>query len=420
MLLLPVLLFCFPAAVEAEGHEYRIEELARLALEAERETASARFDLEEAEFLYRSRFGIFTPSVTTGTSLSQKNYIPETGPVTADLSGTLAFSLSPEKIFTLSGRELALLEEKQKFAELTVSLQYRMIEAAQRLLLLQEQTSLSRRQLETAEKQVDLAMMDWEDGRISRYDLLSARISYQEKLPVHQGLLLELQQQKERVARLAGIPAEEAENVKVLPPEQREIPLLPPGEKLQQLIEESREIVELRLSEERIHHSLKERKSRFLPAASASISHSLSVPLETGEPVQQTPLSWSLSVSVDLSDMLPWSDYRSGNRALEMELEKTIYERARQKEEMESQAGYLSRKIEQSAMSLENAETRVELAEQFLSITEEEFEAGRKQLLELEDARIKLAEAELNLLSRRYDRLSYIMELRKYLGLPPF
>ncbi len=284
-----------------------------------------------------------------------------------------------------------------------------------RLVLLQEEIALLERQVDSAADRLDAARFDFDNGRISEYEYLSAQLSYEEAVPQLEGKQIEYEISLQRFRLLIGLDTDrtliftgnlEAPDT----PSGIDEKTAPAGLSYTPLIRQQTADVRARQT------ALKKVPLRFLPDLSVSLSKSYSADLSSGTGSDDSSGSYSVTLSFSFNDLLPGSQYRANLETARSNLEDARRRLEDNIEEQQIELQELLARLEKSVADIEAARFKKELADRFYIIAQSEYENGRRDLLELEEADVKRGEAQLSLLSVIYERMVLLIQLEQLMG----
>jgi outer membrane protein TolC len=333
-------------------------------------------------------------------------------------NGSLSLSLSPATFIVPDEHEAErrrrLLQREDSYWELrrnVLSRYYRLLSEEANLELTRESVDAARRRWQEAQRR-------YEQGRVSDFDVLQARVQYENARPELTELEAGYRQQLREFGRLLGLERD------------REIALsasMPDilfdrgaGELRTRFVEGHTSVEQERLDIEQIDLALRRNRLSLWPSLSTRLSYGYA----NADPFAKE-LSfderWSgsgrveLSLSVPLDPLLPGSSRRREARDLEDQL------RIARNELSETRAATAAG-IETAVTRIENARERItaleqsaELASRAYELAEQRYEAGATDRTTLEDAELERERAQVALLEQRLAFATGLIELEYHL-----
>lgn len=418
ILILAIIIFP-PAKVSAQDDallRLSPHEAYERVLENSRESWSSMRDLDQAEESYRWRHLSLLPDLQVNASLSSAQI--DAASWKGSLKGELSLLLQAENILDLEVSAAEKDEAKTALRIVRSRLKSAIYRDYFRLLLLQQELALLERQIQSAADRLEAARYDYENGRISEYEYLSAQLSYQETSPQVQQKKNEYESAIEHFKLLIG--AEDNQEVQLSADLNGAASFIESIDSLsaeaRTALSESPRLAQLQAQLRSVELRLKRVPLQFLPDLSISVSETLVNDFSDRSLQDSYGGSYALSIYFTLNDFLPGSQYRRERHTALTNLEDTRSLIQTTKAEQRLTFQELSAKLEASKTDIEAARFRKELADRFYSITVSEYENGRRDLLELEEADLKRSEAQLALYSTIHRSLGYLIELEELCG----
>ncbi|MCF7948059.1 MAG: TolC family protein [Spirochaetia bacterium] len=366
--------------------------------------------LEMAATQQRWRYLQLLPEIEAQGLLASREQLPTEW--SNDLSASLRVTFSASSIAELERAKLRYTAAVAELENYRREFRAELYQTYYRLLLLQEEIKLQEKQLASARARLEAAQYDFESGRISEYELLSARLTVQEQKPQIEASRIEYSSIVERFKQNLGLPEEQdIELSGLLQIEPAEVPAL------QELIEglergpglqaDRAALEQQRLSRRMLH-------SRYLPQLSISLSRGVVNSFEGSGFTEYDSAQYALSLSFSFNDLLPGSEYRNARHTAETQVESARRRLRENLQNRQTQLQETSAKLQKAERDIEAAQLKLELAERFYRIAQEEYESGRRDLLEVEDAEVKRSAARLDLLRAYYNRTSLLITLNSY------
>jgi len=413
MLLFSVLIL--PSSLSAqESAPLRItpDEAFRMALENSRDVWSSMTAMDQAGKAYRWRYLQLLPELKIEGALESRQ--TDATDWAGGAGAGVSLVMQAEDLVSLEEKRVKNQQQQAAFRKTTVDFKAEVYTSYFDLVLQREEITLRKRQLQSASDRLEAARFDYDNGRISEYEYLSAQLSYEETAPVLKGKQIGYESAIKRFLLLIGADTGQEieltgdlmtaglfDSAEELPGVLRKTPLI---EQLSAVLR-SREV------------ALKKVPLKFLPDLSLSLSRSFSTNIPAGTSSDTSDGNYSLSIVFNLNDLLPGSQFQTEREAALTSIEDARRQLENNVEEQEVLLQELLAGIEKSAADIEAARFKKELSDRFFSIAESEYENGRRDLLDLEDADLKRGEAQLGLLSAVYQRMNLLIELEKLTGM---
>lgn len=422
-----LLLLVLSGSLFAQPASLTLRALFEQALEEDPGLRQARVRLAQARLESDSRWNRFLPALEVGTSLTRRTSGgPEGEPWSGSLSASAALTVprgveATGAIVSVAERSAAL-ELLRLEAELLRSVREEYYGA----LLARERLRIALRNGELEEQRLDQVEALFDQGRASELDLLEARYQALRRRPEiierREALLGALNRLRVRlgVDTDAEVLLAESEELTALTDALVEGHYEPPGtpEVIEAAPRLRAALLELQEQEARRSLSLRERN---LPQLSASYSYAPSV----APPFDATGWSeagtWetgtlSLRLSLPLTPFVPGSRESNALEAREREALIAEIDLARREREILSRAEELNALLGFSVQKIAVLIESVRVARTLYDRTQEAFESGGLELLDVENAQGSLESAELELLGERYNTVLRLAELEALAG----
>ena len=121
--------------------------------------------------------------------------------------------------------------------------------------------------------------------------------------------------------------------------------------------------------------------------------------------------SMSVTVAMNLTNLLPWSSSRQKLKDLQDNIGKLATSELVLRQSATVEILNLLTTLEQSRLAIENSERSIALAQKVYTLTEESYRYGSTELLDVRDAQLQLDQARLGRLSEQYTYLSALLDL---------
>ena len=366
--------------------------------------------LEQAASQQRWRYLQLLPEIEAQGLLSSREQPPTEW--SSDLGASLNLTFSATSITELEKAKLGYDAAAAELEDYRRELRAELYQTYYRLLLLQEEINLQEKQLSSARARLDAARYDFESGRISEYELLSARLTVQEQEPELEASRIEYSSVAGRFKQDLGVPEEQdielSGSLQIEPVETPRIDELIEGLKSGPGLQADRAALEQQRLNSRMVHS------RYLPQLTISLSRGVVNSFQGRGFTEYDAARYALSLSFSFNDLFPGSEYRNARHTADTQLESA---RRRLRQNLQDRHTLLREtfaKLQKAQRDIEAAQLKLELAERFYRIAQEEYESGRRDLLEVEDAEVKRSAAQLDLLRTYYIRTSLLITMDKY------
>lgn len=290
------------------------------------------------------------------------------------------------------------------------------------LLLQQESLAMQRESLKNTEARVTQAEENFKAGYVPELTVLQAQTSYDNAVSGFQKQEQSFVQQKRTFAMLLGLPVDEELTL------EGEIGMdfydIDTATSLNSL--DSRfDIAKLGKQAEVLKTQEKALKMQInVPTISLSASYQpmvMDITKDWGGDFYTNPMgsspnymdngSMSVTVAMNLTNLLPWSSARQGLKDLQDNISKLATSELVLRESATVEILNLLTTLEQSRLAIENSERSITLAQKAYDLTEESYRYGSTELLDVRDAQLQLDQAKLGRLSDQYTYLSALLDL---------
>lgn len=289
------------------------------------------------------------------------------------------------------------------------------------LLLQQQSLDLQRESLKNTEARVNQAEENFKAGYVPELTVLQAQTSYDNAVSSFQKQEQSFVQQKRTFAMLLGLPVDEDIIL------QGEIGLDfydIDTETCLNSLNNRFDITKLNKQAEVLKTQEKALKMQInVPTISLSASYQPMIKDITKNwsgTIGSQPLvtdnysdngSMSVTVAMNLTNLLPWSSARQGLKDLQDNINKLSTSELVLRDSATVEILNLLTTLEQSRLAIENSERSIALAQKSYDLTEESYRYGSSELLDVRDAQLQLDQAKLSRLSEQYTYLSSLLDL---------
>ncbi|MFP4562615.1 MAG: TolC family protein [Spirochaetia bacterium] len=405
---------------EIQERYLTVGEAVDLALENNLSLRSAELRQRKLEIETRRTFNDFLPGLSGSASLTYQDtsasVAGSTSPLTAGFGFQARLDLSGELFASIRQTRHAFETGKLSIAEAREMMRRDVQKLFYGLILTERRIVLSERKLEAARKRYVLAEQDWEMGLVSEYQVLSARVSYENLKPELRRLRREYETRIEEFKLMLGI--DKAETLDI----EGEIGISEVVLDAEALIRrhlEGRFDLMRKRSEIEGHRLLQgSRRAGMAPDLSLSFSLGGSVNGPFSNPWFGSSGVWSssyprlsLSLSLPIDPLLPGSRLREEMAKTDVEIEAAELELLELRKSAELTIESLVENLEERMEYISVLRLNVELAGKAASIAEEDYELGRADLQTVEEAALELEQAEAALLEEEYNFVIALLDL---------
>lgn len=357
-----------------------------------------------------------SPSLQASARMAGPSTDPSTLNDTASLyfGGTVSFALSPSIFTNIKSAALSYDQSLMTYENAKNTIELNVRKAYYSILYEMESVKLQEQNFESARQQYESNLARYNRGTLSRLDVLSAQVTYQ-----NAGLTLEsskvtLENDLASFKQTLGISQDKQLNFTDDFSEIRKIKAI----SVDGLETNPYSINSLEKQIEVAENSLlATRFSAWGPTISASYAYNYSGLLSDTQNLSGAS-SYSLGVSIPLDGYLPWSQGSQSIANQKDNLETLQLELEDAKTSLNVSVQNYLKKIKQTQDSISLRVESINLAQQTFEMTQEAYNYGTKDLLSLQSASDNLLSAKLNLMSEEYTLISTIFELENTLGIP--
>ncbi|MBQ0039522.1 MAG: TolC family protein [Treponema sp.] len=327
------------------------------------------------------------------------------------IGASINASLTPSLYTQMEGAKIAYEQQKISYDSALRNIEFAVLKAYYGILYGKENLDLKIKNLETKKKQYEANLAKYNRGMLSRVDVLSAQINWQNSVLDVDTQRTTLENTIAQFKQTVGIDQSvEVEFIgsfdSALSFERLDVSEL---EKKSSAIEALQKQV---LAAN--NNLLAARFSAYGPSLSAGYSYSYSS-MDGGENWNDGG-SLSFGVSIPLDGLLPWStraqaveNYRDTVEGLELKL-------ADERTTFEINTDALVKKINQSVDNIKVRKSSIDLAQTNYEMTLEAYNHGTRDLLTLQSAQDSLLSARVNLVAEANTLMGSIYELENECG----
>ncbi len=332
------------------------------------------------------------------------------------ITASVSMTLTPNLYASVQAAKIKYEQGKISFDEALRSVELSVRTAFYGLLYEKENITLQEKNLEIAQNQYNNNRTKYNQGRMSEIDVLSAEVNYKSMIPVVETAKTTYHNDLESFKNLLGLELDEEIEFKGNLDDELTLDEIA----LDMDSVNSSEIKQLELSIKTARNSvLASRFSAYGPSVNAGWNFGDTwTELKSDGRSEEKTSSVSLSVSIPLDGLLPWS-VRAENIRLAKDSQKDYELQLKNaKKTFKLSIDSSLRSIKQRQASIVSNQANVKLASRSYSMTQEAYNHGTKDLLTLQNASKSLLSAQVALKSEIYALIKEILNLEKTIGVP--
>ena len=414
-LLLLLILFLFSCFGETV---LTVDSAVQMALENNRSLKRQEISFMDKERTAKNRWNVFLPDITASAGISRGNEILKNSPEAkwgGRVSGAISITLGtdiPHKMNRIKEEYVAGnidYEVAQRNLEVTVR------QGFYELLFVKKDMELVQSNLETNKKRYDQAEARYKGGLAPELDVLNSWLAWSKLVPTYDTLTTNYERKLDQFKITLGIPADEdvvlQGDVEAMIPKEFDLSSIPEEY-------ETPELRKLKASLNVAESSRKElRGSSLMPEISLgwSITPTWDDLSQSDQYVDRGSLSATIMWHLD--NLIPNSSGNLKIKQLEDNAAKIRLQIAEEEEDSISRVENLVRQIQNQQASVKTLEMTRDVAEKTLSLTEEAYNFGTKDMLDVSDAQQTVRNAELDILAKKFDIYCSLLELEYTLNL---
>ena len=328
------------------------------------------------------------------------------------ISGSLGLTLSTNLYSTIKGAKLnyenGLLTYNQAVKQIEMSVWKTFYD----LIYKTEYFSFQSQNLLTAKKNYEQNLEKFKNGKISELDVMSSRVSYEQKKPVLEEARIDLTNNLELFKNIIGVDFDdeikldgsldfllELKDIK-LPPKENPSPDV-------QAAEFAVEIAENNL--------LAQRFSSYSPVITGTYKYGQALNIDNS--LWNETSSLSVGVSIPLDSYLPWSSSAVSINSKKESLESAKLNLEDAEKSIRVNTENALRKINQIISMLEVSKETVALAKKTYEMTETAYNYGKTDFLTLQNASDNVLNAEVSLKNQAKTLMETLLDTEYLLGL---
>ncbi len=367
-----------------------------------------------------TRWNSLVPSVSLSTSLSRANESSGTSASPWGVSVGLSASVTLSARLFLSMQQTVLDFESGALAveKAKAQLARDVKKAFYNLLLTEENLKLSRQNIEAAAKRYEQAKKNFEFGLASKYTMLSARVSWENLKPEYEDMAIAYRETMESFKYILGIDA--AVTVSLKGRIEVQNTELDAENLIASRINDRFDIQTLQQTAKTLENTLRQNYASLMPSLTLRFTMD---PSFQGDPFKDPWFSdignmWKqqsgglyISVSVPVDSLIPGSAAWTAIANTEDAMRQNRLELQKTRRNAELEITNIIKRLQKSLLSLDTLRLNVELAEEAYKLAEESYNAGGKEILEVQNAELELQKAKLAVLSEEYNYATGLVDL---------
>ena len=328
------------------------------------------------------------------------------------ISGSLGLTLSTNLYSTIKGAKLnyenGLLTYNQAVKQIEMSVWKTFYD----LIYKTEYFSFQSQNLLTAKKNYEQNLEKFKNGKISELDVMSSRVSYEQKKPVLEEARIDLTNNLELFKNIIGVDFDD--EIKLdgsldFLLELKDIKL-PPKENPSPDVQAAKFAVEIAEN-----HLLAQRFSSYSPVITGTYKYGQTLNIDNS--LWNETSSISVGVSIPLDSYLPWSSSAVSINSKKESLESAKLNLEDAEKSIRVNTENALRKINQIISMLEVSKETVALAKKTYEMTETAYNYGKTDFLTLQNASDNVLNAEVSLKNQAKTLMETLLDTEYLLGL---
>ena len=350
-----------------------------------------------------------SPSIK-GEAAFQDDFINKTESFA--ISGSLGLTLSTNLYSTIKGAKLnyenGLLTYNQAVKQIEMSVWKTFYD----LIYKTEYFSFQSQNLLTAKKNYEQNLEKFKNGKISELDVMSSRVSYEQKKPVLEEARIDLTNNLELFKNIIGVDFDD--EIKLdgsldFLLELKDIKL-PPKENPSPDVQAAKFAVEIAEN-----NLLAQRFSSYSPVITGTYKYGQTLNIDNS--LWNETSSLSVGVSIPLDSYLPWSSNAVSINSKKESLESAKLNLEDAEKSIRVNTENALRKINQIISMLEVSKETVALAKKTYEMTETAYNYGKTDFLTLQNASDNVLNAEVSLKNQAKTLMETLLDTEYLLGL---
>lgn len=350
-----------------------------------------------------------SPSIK-GEAAFQDDFVNKTE--SFSISGSLGLTLSTNLYSTIKGAKLnyenGLLTYNQAVKQIEMSVWKTFYD----LIYKTEYFSFQSQNLLTAKKNYEQNLEKFKNGKISELDVMSSRVSYEQKKPVLEEARIDLTNNLELFKNIIGVDFDD--EIKLdgsldFLLELKDIKL-PPKENPSPDVQAAKFAVEIAEN-----NLLAQRFSSYSPVITGTYKYGQALNIDNS--LWNETSSLSVGVSIPLDSYLPWSSSAVSINSKKESLESAKLNLEDAEKSIRVNTENALRKINQIISMLEVSKETVALAKKTYEMTETAYNYGKTDFLTLQNASDNVLNAEVSLKNQAKTLMETLLDTEYLLGL---
>ena len=399
-----------------------VDEAVELARKNNVSVARGKITLEAAQRAKAHSWNSISPTASVGASSSipvnslsdnESNYTASYG-----ISATVSLSLTANLFSSMNAAKINYESGKLSFDDAVKSVELGVREAFYGLLYEKENIVLQEKNLEIAKTQYNNNLAKYNQGRLSEIDVLSAEVNYKSKIPTVESARTVFQNDLDSFKQTLGLKIDE--KIELEGSLDDLINLNEISVDMKNVQSSSIKLLEYKVEAAK-NSVLDKRFSAFAPSLNANFTwrdQSWYVGYEGTAPDAQKSASLSVSASIPLDGILPWSARNDAIDSANDSLKDLELQLDNEKKNLVRTIQSSLRSIKQSQESIKYKQANVTLAQKTYDMTTEAYNRGTKDLLTLQNANTSLLNAQVSLKSETLTLIKTILNLENTIGVP--
>ena len=402
-----------PVCAQTITQTIGIDAAVQMALENNLSLKEEEITLNGYKRLNAYSWNSISPSLTAGATYSKSVEPCETEIGTSKLYGRVSVSITPALYTDIKTAKINYENGKLSYETAVKTVELSVRKAFYKLLYDADNVKLQEQNLESAEKQYRQNLSKYNQGGMSRLDVLSAQVSVENQKPNVLSAKTTLENDMASFKQTLGI----SQDVNLVLNGTLDDILLIGDISVDDIEAQSATLKalenKLSLAQTAV---LASRFNAYGPTITGSYEASRSY--RTGSKDGTNGGAISASVSIPLDGILPWSSSAQNVSSAKDEVKSLELQIEDEKTTLRVNTESYLRSIAQSKAAIASLKASADLAKETYDMTLTAYQRGSKDLLSLQTALDGLLEAQVNLKSAAYSLISSILDLENELGIP--
>jgi len=405
-----------------------LDEAVSLALANNIQLASDAIDLRIKKRSSEYAWNVFIPSATVSGSLARSNKVSNPYAAILESMGAPAEKTTEKDHWSMMGglsiglnlnaalvEGLAATRQSYEAGKLTLEQARQDTERNVRkafygILVQQESLKLLREKLAASEDRLKQAQINYRNGVVPELTVLQTQLSVETQKPALREAEIALDQQKRLFAFIIGLPVNtEVTLAGTIDPA---IKTFDEDELVSKYLANRLDIAILEKNLELLNTQVRAtRLQLFTPTVSLSQSwQPMKAPIDSGEWTDSSG-AFGVTVAFDLIGLVPFSKAAISLAEAEDGAEKLKLTKGQAVYNAELEIRDLAKKLDKARASIATMDLSVSIAQKAYRLTEQAYRAGSVEYLDLKDAENSLLQAQIGVLTEKYNYLSTLLDL---------